>query len=97
MRLEDNIIDTATEYFEKYKPSIALDWDKTGDKELISMDEFNLVAEILATQVSFWALRRMTNSCGSNCDVMRTMMKSKISEYESKFGEFNDFNEDNIW
>ena len=97
MRLDDNIIDTPEQYFDQSKPSVEIDWDETGDDNLISMTEYNLVADILATQVSFWALRRLTNSCGSNCDVIRVIMKSKISEYESKFGKFNDMNEDNIW
>jgi hypothetical protein len=97
MRLDDNIIDTPEEYFEVSTIDPEIDWDETGNEELISMEEYNLVGEILATQVSFWALRRMRNSCGSNCDIIRSIMKSKISEYESKFGKFNDLNEDNIW
>lgn len=97
MRLDDNIIDTPEEYFKRSTIDPEIDWDETGNEEMISMEEYNLVGEILAIQVSFWALRRMTNSCGSNCDIIRSIMKSKISEYESKFGKFNDLNEDKIW
>jgi hypothetical protein len=95
MRLEDNIVSTATEYFQKCNKEI--DWDETGDTNLISMREYNMIGQIIATQVSFWCLRRLYNSCGSNCDYMRDIMKSKISEYELDYGKFIDFNEENIW
>jgi|688.fasta_scaffold1861826_1 hypothetical protein len=95
MRLENNIVSTATEYFQKCNEEI--DWDETGDPNLISMREYNMVGQIIATQVSFWCLRRLSNSCESNCDYMRDIMKSKISEYELDYGKFIDFNEENIW
>jgi hypothetical protein len=76
---------------------IPVDWDETGDPNLISLKEFNLVGEIIASQVSFWALRRMYNSCQSNCDYMQTIMRNKIKEYEDQYGEFKNYNSENIW
>lgn len=101
MRLEDKVVSTAVDYFSEIRDcdedDIPVDWDRTGDKNLISLDEFNLVGEIISTQVSIWALRRMTNSCQSNCDNMTTIMRSKINEYESKYGDFKNLNETSIW
>lgn len=94
-------ISTASEYFAKIKScdidEIPVDWDETGDKKLISLEEYHLIGEIISTQVSFWALRRMYNTCESNCDFMMKIMKDKIGTYENKYGTFQNFNKENIW
>jgi len=101
MTLDNKIIGTAVDYFANVKDcdsdDIPVDWDETGDPNLISLKEFNLVGEIIASQVSFWALRRMYNSCQSNCDYMQTIMRNKIKEYEDQFGEFKNYNSKSIW
>jgi len=95
MFLDKNIVSTAVEYFDKVGGKI--DWDETGNKDLVSMKQFNLVGEIISAQVSFWCLRRLSNSCESNCDYMKNIINSKINEYESQYGDFNNFNKENIW
>ncbi len=95
MRLENDVIGTGVEYFEKLGKE--LDWDETGDESLVSMKEYELVCEIIALQVSFWAVRRLSNCCGSNVDTLKDIINSKILEYESKFGEFENFNREIIW
>lgn len=101
MTLDNKIISTASEYFAKIKScdidEIPVDWDETGDKNLISFEEYQLIGEIISTQVSFWALRRMYNTCESNCDFMMKIMKDKIRTYENKYGTFQNFNKENIW
>jgi len=96
-----NIIKTAAEYFSKIRDcdidDIPVDWVEIGDKNLIQMSEFNLVGEIISAQVPFRCLRRINNSCGSNCDYMMKIIKKKISKYEKKFGEFKGFNLGSIW
>jgi len=65
MRLDNNIISNASDYFEKIGVDVdtQIDWDETGDKSLISIEQYNLIGEIISTQVSFWCLRRLSNSC----------------------------------
>ena len=101
MTLDNKIIGTAADYFANLKDcdseDVPVDWDETGDKNLISLKEFNLVGEIISTQVAVFALRRMYNSCQSNCDYMATIMRKKIKEYEDQYGDFENFNSENIW
>jgi hypothetical protein len=109
MTLDDSIIHTAEDYFKKAKPGKKIDWDGTAaygsmvsnengySGKVISIDEYNLVGDIIATQVAFYALRRLRMSCESNCDNMRRIMKAKIKEYEDTYGNFFNYNEDNIW
>ena len=101
MTLDNQIIATASEYFANVKScdidDIPVDWDETGDTNLLSLTEYNLIGEIISTQVAFWALRRLSNSCESNCDFMRKIMKDKIETYQNQYGTFHNFNEKNIW
>jgi hypothetical protein len=101
MTLDNQIVATASEYFAKVNScdidSIPVDWNETGDENLISIKQYNLIGEIISTQVAFWTLRRLRNSCESNCDYMRKIMKDKIKTYETQYGKFQDFNQENIW
>ena len=49
MTLDNQIIATASEYFANVKScdidDIPVDWDETGDKNLISLAEYNLIGE----------------------------------------------------
>ncbi len=63
MTLEDNIVSTSTQYFEKLGiTEDKIDWDETGNPELISMKEYDMIEEIIALQVSFWCLRSIGTS-----------------------------------
>ena len=99
MTLEDNIVSTSRQYFEKLGfTEDKIDWDETGNPELISMKEYDMVEEIIALQVSFWCLRRLRNSCQSISDSLHSIIKRKIREYSETFNkEFNNFNAENIW
>lgn len=104
MILDNNIVKTAFEYFCKVKEcedediDKIVDFDETGSKDFqVSMKEFKLIEEIIACQVSFWCLRRLRNSCASNVDSMRRILNKKISEYQKEYGEFVDYNGENIW
>ena len=100
MYLDEEVISTASDYFEKIGMSEdQIDWDETGDpKYLVSIKEVDAIAEIISCQVSFWCLRRLGKCCGSNTDTMRRILRQKIKFYEETFGkEYQDFNEDLIW
>ena len=98
MRVDDNLVGTATEYFKnKGIGEKGIDWDETGNKKKVSMAEFKLVEEIIALQVSFWCLRRVTNNCQSNIDCIGSMLDKKIKLYEETFGKFIDKNLEAKW
>ena len=100
MKLDDKIIGTATEYFKNkgFDVDDNIDWDETGDDALISMNEFNAIGEIIALQVSFFCLRRISNACESNNDYIRQMLKEKIRLYESNYGKtFDNSNDEKLW
>lgn len=101
MILDSNIIGTSSEYFaDIYECSIddiPVDFDETGDSNLISIEQYNLVGNIIALQVSFFCLRRLSNSCESNSDFIKSMLNSEIKKYEEKYGEFKNNNKDLIW
>jgi hypothetical protein len=99
MLLDDNIVSTSTAYFDNIGISESqIDWNETGDVNLISIKEVNAISEIIACQVSFWCLRKLGNCCQSNSDTMRDILKQKIKFYEETFGkDYQDFNEDLIW
>ncbi len=101
IQLDKNIVSTATEYIEKItgeSSDTIVDWDDTGDKSLISLDEFDMLQDIISLQVSFWSLRRLGNCCQSNSDSIYKLINLKIDAYNNTFKrEFNNFNQDNIW
>ena len=96
MTLDNNIVGTATQYFERLDKEV--DWNETGDENLVPLQEFNLVEDIISLQVSFWCLRRLRNSCESISDNLYTQMRNKIREYEVNFNkEFINPNKEKIW
>jgi hypothetical protein len=49
MLLDDNIVSTSTAYFDNIGISESqIDWDETGDVNLISIKEVNAISEIIA-------------------------------------------------
>lgn len=104
MQLDRNIVGTASEYFARVKEcdieelNEFVDYEETGDKKFeISWAQFEEMEDIIACQVSFWCLRRLSYSCQSNCDSMRRILNKKVQDYEKKYGKFHDYNEENIW
>ena len=107
MRLESGVISTACDYYRKLHETNfsdeeleeLIDLDETGDKKFeVSIEEFNMVGEIISCQVSFWCLRRISHSCQSNTDIMNRIINKKIKEYKKTFNkEFVNFNEEIIW
>lgn len=103
MRIDEGIIKTAGDYFAEIHEvgddelNDMIDWEETGEDFPITMQEFELVTEIIALQMSYFCLRRVTHSCQSNTDSVYSMLNKKYSEYSELFGkEFNDLNEDKL-
>ena len=100
MRIDRGIIVTASEYLaEIYETTNddlddIIDWDETGDNKFpVSMKEFNALTDIIALQMSYFCLRRVTHSCQSNTDAIYSMLQKKYKEYSDEFGkEFNNLN-----
>ena len=100
LRLPDNFVDTAIGYFDRLDiTEDQIDLDETGDKSfLISIEEYNLVGQILSTQVAHWCLRGTGNCCGSNVDIMRGIMREKKNLYKETYNkEFEGFNDSAMW
>ena len=100
LMLSDSFVDTAIGYFDKLGiTEEQIDLNETGDKSfLISIEEYNLVGQILATQVAHWCLRGTGNCCGSNVDVMRDIMREKKNLYQQTYNkEFEGFNDEAMW
>jgi hypothetical protein len=100
MTLDSKIIGTAVEYFERLDLDTEndIDWDETGNTNLVSMNEFNAIGDIISLQVSFFCLRRLSNSCESVSDSIRKMLKEKINNYELDYSKkFDNCNEEYLW
>lgn len=100
MRIEEGIIASACEYFKNVHQvgddelEDVIDFSETGDDRFpVSMDEYNLVADIIALQLSYFCLIRVTHSCESNTDAVYSMLNKKYIEYSNKLGkDFNNLN-----
>lgn len=79
-------IKTASDYFEHQGREV--DDDETGDTNLVSLDEYNSVGDIIACEVAIWALRRLTHSCGSNSDAMAGIRFVLIVAHNMKYPEY---------
>ena len=100
LRLPDNFVDTAIGYFDRLDiTEDQIDLDETGEKSfLISIEEYNLVGQILSTQVAHWCLRGVSHCCGSNVDIMRDIMREKKKLYKETYNkEFEGFNDEAMW
>jgi len=62
-----------------------IDFDETGEDFKVSIEEFNLVTQIIALQLSYFCLRRVSHSCESNTDTIYFMLQKKYIEYEKTF------------
>ena len=90
------LVQTAEDYFlkEGIDPDTTIDWDETGDKNLISMSEYNTILKIISCEASIYTLRR-TLFCQCLSDTMISIRRKLIEEYESffskKYVEYNNF------
>ncbi len=85
---------TAEEYFDKVGKKI--DWEGTGNPNLISGAETGAITAILSIEVSIHVMRRCTGTVdGVNIDTMVTIRRSFINMYEKahnkKYIEYRDF------
>lgn len=71
----------ADEYFSK-----GIDYEETGDKNLIPLPQFDAVQEILSMEASIFTLRR-TPGGGDYLDTVSEIRVKLISEYEEKYKE----------
>jgi hypothetical protein len=99
MQLDNNICSTALDYFSRIGINEeSIDFDDTSNPDLIPIHEYEAIAKIIALQVSFWCLRRLSNSCQSNTDYLMEIIKEKIEDYSILYSkEFQNFNEELIW
>lgn len=83
----------AQDYFNEV--NLEIDYEETGDENMISTEEADAIYEILSTEVSIYMLRRGYGFCGSLVDVMVGLRRKLIMEYEvkyeKKYTEYNDF------
>jgi len=86
-------VTTAIEYFNKVGKEI--DFDETGNAELIPSKEYEMIQKILSCEVSINLMRGATGFCGSLIDEMVSIRRDFITSYESEFKkdyiEYNDF------
>jgi len=86
-------VTTAIEYFQEVGKKI--DWEETGNVEMISEKEATLIQRILSCEVSINLMRGATGFCGSLIDEMVSIRRDFINSYKSEFKkeyvEYNDF------
>lgn len=91
MRIDSGIIVSGTGYFAEIhgvgmdELDEIIDFDETGEDFKVSIEEFNLVTQIIALQLSYFCLRRVSHSCESNTDTIYLMLQKKYIEYEKTF------------
>lgn len=92
----DLLITTATEYFE-YK-NIEIDYAEANNPEMISVNEMNMIQNILTCEVSIYLLRRSTGHCGSVTDNMSLIREKFIKTYEKKYQKkYTNYNENKFY
>ena len=81
----------AQDYFSNLGKEI--DWDE-DDASKIDPTQADAIDEILAIEASIYLLRRTSKLCGSLSDIMVSLRRKLITEYEDKYEpyvEYNDF------
>ena len=86
----------AHEYFQRIGKEI--DYDETGESNLITLEQADLLQMILTSEISYAVLRKTPGTFMSapsiQVDTMLKMRRILISEYEAqyeKYVEYNDF------
>lgn len=74
-----------TEDYIRIKELPEVDWDETGDPELLSLEEYNLLDKIIACEFSVYLLRQVAGGIGATVDTMYGIRREFIKEYNSKF------------
>ena len=94
MHLQKEIgVTLASEYFNQI--DVEINYEETGDSNMVTSEEADAISEILTCEVSIYALRTMYGVCGSLADHMGRIRRKLINSYESNYGkkyiEYNDF------
>jgi hypothetical protein len=76
---------TTSEYAEQIGKEI--DWEETGDSNMISIEEERALQNIFTCEVSIELLRHSTGHCGSVVDDMVGIRRSFIEKYELDFNK----------
>jgi len=63
-----------------------VDWDETGNPDMISYEEYDVLNKILACEMAIFVLRR-TAGIGFQVDTMTEIRRSYINEYEQTFNK----------
>lgn len=89
---EDMVVTNLSEFIEKS----GLD---TEDDSLYDENhEMDIASQIIALQAAYFIMRRTAYLCGSNGDVIWSMIRALKTLYKTTTGrEFQDFNEDTDW
>ena len=74
-----------------------VDWEKSGNPDLISYPEYKLIEKILATEVGIYCLRRAYGIDGAVSETMSGMRKLLIELYEKKYGVYPNYNNNNFY
>ena len=75
-----------------------VDWDDKGGDNVVSVEEHDMIQNILTCETSIYMLRRATGFCGSLVDNMVDIRRKFINEYEDKFDkEWSNPNEDEFY
>lgn len=86
-------VELSAEYFRKVGQKI--DWDETGREDLISLEESDLIQNILTCEAAVHLLHNSNEFCGGQRDDMVGIRRRLINEYEEKYKkkyiEYNDF------
>jgi hypothetical protein len=82
----------ASEYFLKSENK-EIDWNETGDKNLISMMQHNKLQNILTCEASIFLLRGSAEFGGELADDMVSIRRNFINEYEKDYGKYIEYND----
>lgn len=93
--------DMAVTTLHDYLVEVGHETDDEGDfvdEKLYEKPENNLIAQILATEVAIFMMRRTAYLCGSAIDAIRETRRDLITRHKELTGSFyNDFNKDIDW
>ena len=82
---------TGNQYFEL---SEGIPEEELEDYIENNWEEYCLISEIIALEVSLYCIRRVSRAGGENSDAIRRIIQEKIAEYEKTFNKsFKDPNE----
>lgn len=78
----DLIVTSIHEYAEHLE--LHVDFEETGDDNLMPMDEANSIAAIIACEVAIYLMRR-TAVCGTNVKHMNSLWTALVSGHDERY------------